>query len=86
MNVYDIISKLHIIKIKILKSITIDLLDRKAYKLLKDLERLNLIRLKEVSNQNLSPNKNIQRLKGSMKKQPKAKLDEELRRIRNEWN
>ena len=27
-----------------------------------------------------------QRLKGSMKKQPKAKLDEELRRIRNEWD
>jgi DNA polymerase II large subunit len=69
-----------------LKSVTIDLLDRKAYKLLKDLERLNLIRLKDVSNKNLSPYKNIQKLKGSMKKQPKAKLDEALRRIRNEWD
>ena len=69
-----------------MKSITIDLLDHRAYELLKDLERLNLISLKDESHQNLSPNKNIQKLKGSMKKQPKAKLDEELRRIRNEWD
>jgi|688.fasta_scaffold994510_2 rRNA processing protein Krr1/Pno1 len=70
-----------------MKTITIDLLNNKALKLLQDLELLDIIRLhKTDENQTKS---NIERwdirFKGAMSKQSINTIDDEQKKLRDEW-
>ena len=70
-----------------MKTITIDLQNNKALKLLQDLELLDIIRLhKTDENQTKS---NIERwdirFKGAMSKQSINTIDDEQKKLRDEW-
>ena len=65
-------------------SITIDIINDKAVKLLQDLEGLKLIRLhKEKPKSKTSAW--IAKYKGAMKKQPLKSIDVQLSNLRSEW-
>lgn len=68
-----------------MRTITIDIINEKAFELLRDLELLKLIRLRKDS-----PGKNPAALdwskyKGAMSKQPLSEIDQQLNELRGEW-
>jgi len=67
------------------QTLTIDILNEKAMKLLKDLENLKLIRVRKK----LSPAKKtvnwVEKYNGAMKKEPLADTDTQLKELRNAW-
>ncbi|MFZ5971232.1 MAG: hypothetical protein ACOYXA_06545 [Bacteroidota bacterium] len=66
-----------------IRTVTIDIINEKALKLLQDLELLQLIRVhKEKPNPD---SKNRERYKGAMTKQPISELDNQLDELRNAW-
>ncbi|HQU59050.1 MAG: hypothetical protein KDD02_09685 [Phaeodactylibacter sp.] len=67
-----------------IKTITIDVINEKAMKLLHDLELLQLIRLHRDEDQP-SPVNWAQRYKGAMSKQSLADIDDQLTELRNGW-
>lgn len=67
-----------------MQTVSIEIINKKALKLLKDLEQLQLIRFKK-ENLEMKPKKNWQAYKGSMKKQPIGKVEKQLNDIRNDW-
>lgn len=68
-----------------IQTITIDVMNEKAMRLLQDLELLQLIRLrKENSNSSKTNNWAIQ-YKGTMTKQPLNEIDNQLNDIREGW-
>jgi hypothetical protein len=69
-----------------MQTITIDLINNNALKLLQDLELLQLIRLRKEKNEDVtSPNTGAAKYKGAMSKQPIADIEQQLNELRNEW-
>ncbi len=68
-----------------MQSITIDILNSKALKLLQDLELLQLIRLHKEQPQEVAPVNWAAKYKGAMTKQPLTIIDKQLNELRNEW-
>ncbi len=68
-----------------MQTITIDILNTKAIRLLEDLELLQLIRLrKETKHLSTTTNWSV-KYKGAMSKQPLTDIDSELNQLRNGW-
>ena len=66
-----------------IQTVTIDIINSKALKLLQDLELMQLIRLhKEKVQSSVSW---ADRYKGAMSKQPLAEIDNQLNELRNGW-
>ena len=66
-----------------IQTVTIDIINDKAMRLLQDLELLELIRMRKVKGQ---PNVNwAERHKGAMSKQPLSDIDNRLDELRNGW-
>jgi hypothetical protein len=69
-----------------MQTITIDIINSKALKLLQDLELLQLIRLrKEKATSITIPNEWATKYKGAMTKQNITDIDKQLNELRNEW-
>lgn len=69
-----------------MKTVTIDILNNKAIKLLHDLEQLKLIRVRKQESPNSSDINWTEKYKGAMTKQPLDKVDNQLNELRNEWH
>ena len=67
------------------QTLTIDILDEKAVRLLKDLEVLQLIRLHTKQNDSKKANSWKAKYKGAMQKQPLHEIDNQLENLRNAW-
>jgi hypothetical protein len=69
-----------------IQTVTIDIINDKAMKLLQDLELLQLIRLRKEKSQ-LDPlyNNTAKQYKGAMSKQPINEIDAQLTNLRSEW-
>lgn len=67
-----------------IRTITIDIINEKAMKLLKDLELLQLIRVRNEKAHGNSSNRTGQ-YKGAMTKQSTAEIDSQLNELRNSW-
>jgi hypothetical protein len=68
-----------------MQTITIDILNKKAIKLLQDLENLQLIRMRRESNRHKAAAGLETKYKGAMTKQPLTDIDNQLKELRNEW-
>ena len=68
-----------------MRTVTIDIINEKVLSLLKELELLKLIRVRQENmTEEISPN-NWLKLKGAMSKQPLNDIDQQLNDLRNEW-
>ena len=66
-----------------MRTITVDIINEKAFNLLKDLEVLQLIRLRESD---VVPVKNdLSKFKGALKKQAIEDVELQLKELRNAW-
>ncbi|MCC5931346.1 MAG: hypothetical protein JJU28_19005 [Cyclobacteriaceae bacterium] len=63
-----------------MRTITIDIINEEAIHLLKDMELLKLIRLRQVD----IGHKDWSKYKGAMSKQPIEEVDQQLKEIRSE--
>ena len=68
-----------------IKTITIDILNDKAVKLLRDLELLQLIRVRSEKKLANVSGKTTHKYKGAMKKQPLIEVENQLNELRNAW-
>ena len=69
-----------------MQTLIIDILDKKALRLLQDLESLDLIRLRpELSEHNTTIDW-ANKYKGAMNKEPLANVDAQLSELRNAWD
>jgi hypothetical protein len=68
-----------------MKTITIDIIDSKALKLLEDLELLQLIRLRRETIESVDEFDWKEKYKGAISKQPLFDIDHQLKALRNEW-
>lgn len=68
-----------------MQTITIDILNKKALKLLEDLEHLQLIRLHKEIKRSSTPANRIRQYKGAMAKQSIDDVDKQLNELRDEW-
>jgi len=68
-----------------MRTVTLDILNDKAMKLLKDLESLKLIRLRKESVAVKSSDNLVSKYKGAMTKQSVEELEKQLNELRNEW-
>ncbi|MBK9255043.1 MAG: hypothetical protein IPM42_06105 [Saprospiraceae bacterium] len=66
-----------------IQTVTIDIINEKAIKLLQDLELLQLIRVRKE--QNLPITNWANRHKGSMTKQSLDEIDDQLEKLRDGW-
>jgi len=68
-----------------MKTVTIDILDEKALRLLKDLEFLKLIKVRiDQTTETLLPTWNT-KYKGAMSKQSISEIESQLKSLRTEW-
>lgn len=67
-----------------IKTVTIEIINDKALKLLQDLELLQLIRVRK-ENPPLTEISWAERYKGAMSKQPLADIENQLNALRNGW-
>jgi hypothetical protein len=66
-------------------TVTVDIINDKAMKLLEDMELLQLIRV-HTDTKSSSSNKNwIAKYKGAMTKQPLPEVDAQLKELRDGW-
>jgi hypothetical protein len=66
-------------------TVTVDIINEKAIKLLEDMELLQLIRV-HTETKEYSNNKNwIAKYKGAMTKQPLPEVDAQLKELRDGW-
>lgn len=68
-----------------MQTVTIDILNNKAVKLLQDLELLQLIRMRREKTQPATGTNWAAKYKGAMTKQPLTDIDNQLNELRNEW-
>ncbi len=68
-----------------MQTLTIDILNNKALRLLQDLELLQLIRLRKEKTTTASNINWQSKYKGAMTKQPINQIDTQLNELRNEW-
>jgi hypothetical protein len=66
-----------------IKTVTVDIINEKALKLLQDLEGLQLIRLRKDKSESQSVD--FSRYKGAMGKQPIEDVNQQLGQLRNQW-
>ncbi len=72
---------------KSMRTITIDIINEKALKLLQGLEQLKLIRLRrEKNDENPAIGSDLTKYKGAMSKQTEKEIDQQLNELRTEWN
>lgn len=69
-----------------MRTITLDILNEKAMNLLRDLELLKLIRVREEVFDNQEVKDSIAKYKGAMAPQDKDEIDRQLQNLRNEWD
>lgn len=69
-----------------MQTVTIDILNQKAMKLLKELENLHLIRLRKEIKQSDPSIISVGKYKGKMKKQSLTEIDEQLKELRSAWD
>jgi len=68
-----------------MKTVTIDIINDKAIKLLQDLESLQLIRVRREKPRREAQPKWETKYKGAMQKQPLIEIDNQLNDLRNAW-
>jgi len=68
-----------------MKTLTIDIINEKAIKLLQELESLKLIRVRKEKTELKGDIKWNNLYKGLMKKQSHAEIDSQLNSLRSEW-
>lgn len=68
-----------------MKTLTIDIINEKAIKLLQELESLKLIRVRKEKVESSSDINWSTLYKGQMKKQSLAEIDSQLNSLRSEW-
>ena len=68
-----------------MQTITIDIINNKAIRLLQDLELLQLIRMRKEKTQNTTPTNWAAKYKGAMTKQPLTDINNQLNELRNGW-
>ncbi len=68
-----------------MKTITIDILNSKAIKLLQDLETLKLIRMRKENTPTEAHVNWADKYKGSITKQPLSDISHQLKELRNAW-
>ena len=67
-----------------MQTITIDIINEKALRLLQDLELLQLIRLRKDKIEQPTPT-NFAKYKGILSQQPLTEVDQQLHELRNGW-
>ena len=68
-----------------MQTITIDIINNKAVRLLHDLELLQLIRVRRETQNPVDSIDWAAKYKGAMTKQPISDIDDQLNELRNEW-
>lgn len=68
-----------------MQTITIDIINNKALRLLQDLELLQLIRMRREKNPPATTTDWADKYKGAMTKQPLTDIDSQLNELRNGW-
>lgn len=68
-----------------MQTLTIDIINNKALRLLHDLELLQLIRIHKEEPKSTSLPDWTTKFKGAMTKQPIEEIDNQLNDLRNEW-
>lgn len=68
-----------------MQTITIDIINNKAIRLLQDLELLQLIRMRKEKTQPAPGSNWASKYKGAMTKQPLADIESQLNELRNGW-
>ncbi|HOA38763.1 MAG TPA: hypothetical protein PLQ32_13245 [Flavihumibacter sp.] len=68
-----------------MQTITIDIINNKAVRLLHDLELLQLIRVRREKQNPVDSIDWAAKYKGAMTKQPISDIDDQLNELRNEW-
>ena len=68
-----------------MQTITIDIINNKALRLLQDLELLQLIRMRKEKTQPAAATDWAAKYKGAMTKQPLTDIDNQLKELRNGW-
>jgi hypothetical protein len=68
-----------------IKTLTIDIINDKAMKLLQDMELLKLIRVRKENVHKEEPLNRVAKYKGAMQKQPMSEIDKQLDDIRSSW-
>ena len=68
-----------------MRTITIDIIDEKVLSLLRDLELLDLIRLRKENLGEKPAAIDWTKYKGAMSKQSKKEIDRQLNELRSEW-
>lgn len=68
-----------------MQTLTIEILNNKAIKLLQDLELLQLIRVRKVKQSNSKEEGWATKYKGAMTKQSLKDIDNQLNELRNGW-
>ncbi|AYD47319.1 hypothetical protein [Arachidicoccus soli] len=68
-----------------METVTIDILNSKAVRLLHDLELLQLIRVRKEKSQTETQINWSEKYKGAMSKQPLSNIDNQLNELRSAW-
>lgn len=68
-----------------MQTLTIDIINNKAIRLLQDLELLHLIRVRREQQPSAATTDWAAKYKGAMTKQPLTDVDNQLNELRNEW-
>jgi rRNA processing protein Krr1/Pno1 len=68
-----------------MQTVTIDIINDKAMKLLQDLEMLDIIRLHKDEDILPKQNNPLAKYKGKMTKQPIAEIEKQLKELRDSW-
>ena len=68
-----------------IQTITIDIINYKAVKLLQDLEFMQIIRIRREKSKTSSQSNWSAKYKGAMQKQPLIEIDNQLNEHRNAW-
>lgn len=68
-----------------MQTLTIDIINEKAVKLIQDMELLKLIRVRKEKPQQNEPLKWAAKYKGAMQKQPLKEVDSQLNDLRSSW-
>ena len=69
-----------------MKTVTLDILKDEAYNLLKDLETLKIIRIKDKTPDTATSMNLATKYSGAMSKQSKDEIDNQWNELRNEWD
>lgn len=68
-----------------MQTVTIDIINSKALRLLQDLELLQLIRVRKGHDEPSTITNSVAKYKGAMTKQPVADIDQQLKELREGW-